>query len=126
MIDLKMIICLNEVAAQYVRMGKQIDSLQALIDSGTAVYVNFLPQPGTKNLGTCLDVLNNRPIDAYGPIFTQGDAIIGTAVIMTMIDTIKIEREKLERVLTGANYQLKDIEAQIKAMSTYLNMKGEC
>lgn len=125
MIDLKLVVCLSEVAAEYVRMGKQIDALQGIIDRGTDVYVNIFPQPGTKNLHETLDVLNNRPVNAYGLVFTQGDVNVGTAVVMTMIDTLKIERDKLEKVLTGANYQLKDMEPQIKAMSTYLNLKDD-
>ncbi len=124
MIDLKLIVCLNEVAAQYVRMGKHIEALQALIDKGADVYVNIIPQSSMKDLGTYLDRLNNRPVNALGAIFTHSDFNIGVAVLKTMIDTIKIERNKLEVVLTGANYQLKDIESQIDAMATYLNLKG--
>lgn len=123
-LDLKTIVGLQELAAQYIRMGEQLKALNRLIENKVPVSVTITPQPGTGvDLHSSLAPLNGQIMGPCGPRHDYSPAV-GVEVMITMHNAINGEREQIAKVLRGANYQLKDVEAQIKEMTTCVLYKG--
>ena len=123
-LDLKVIIGLQDLAAQYIRMGEQLKALNTLIEKKVPVTVTISPQPGTGvDLHSSLAALNGQTMGPCGPKYDYSP-VVGNEVMVTMHNAISAEREEIAKVLRGANYQLKDVEAQIREMTTCVLYEG--
>ncbi len=85
---------------QIVRLGKDIQLLEELRDHPAKVFNRVLDKYDTKIIKQVMRLAT-----------LMGDGVSHAEIIEFLIDTAQIERDKLERVLTGKNFPSKEYKA---------------
>lgn len=117
-VNIRAITTLNDMAAKYVLLGKQIDSVDKIMESNVELSIVIQPKQGLKSELTEIHdhvaMINQMEMTPQGARSNLPSAAAGKAMLRALREHLVRERGIIEEILKSAQYYLKELEPAIK------------